>query len=296
MASAGNMKSCFSNHTVKLSSLSPTTGSKTFTSLQQCANMVTLAAKFGLNAMISLNGLLLVLASIIAHIVCAVPLLTVVLASASVVAALTACKIHEAYSAFMTLSQGSIPTNGFMRAMQIAQQSATASNTGYLSSLSPRPGPTPYVVGTAPHRQINQTSPEGALGYFTFRLSTFVSIHINCINSSATNTATTRSSSCSCPHDMGLRTSGCNACCPHGSDGSAHVILHPADLETVIQNGWGELHPLANTGSYHAPSGASCYLPATLTLIYAPRTYTEVSTVMTIVKAGAKYLASLESK
>jgi hypothetical protein len=294
MASAGNMKSCFSSDTVNLSNLSPATGSTT--SLQQCANMVNLAVKPALSAIISLDGLLLVLVSIIAHIVCAVPLLTVTLASASVVAALTAHKIHEAYNAFMALSQGGIPTNGFMRAMQIAQQSVTASNTGYLSSLSLRPGPAPSVVGTAPHRQINQTSPKVVLSYSKLRLASFVSIQINYINSLTKNTATTRSSSCSCPHDMGLRTSGCSVCCPHGSDGSAHVILHPADLETVVQNGWGELHPLANTGSYYVPSGASCYMPATLTLIYAPRTYPEISTVMTIVTAGAKYLASLESR
>jgi hypothetical protein len=37
-------------------------------------------------------------------------------------------------------------------------------------------------------------------------------------------------------------------------------------------------------------------MPATLALIYAPRTYPEVSTVMKIVKAGARYLNSLETK
>jgi hypothetical protein len=223
MASAGNMKSCFSSDTVNLSNLSPATGSTT--SLQQCANMVNLAVKPALSAIISLDGLLLVLVSIIAHIVCAVPLLTVTLASASVVAALTAHKIHEAYNAFMALSQGGIPTNGFMRAMQIAQQSVTASNTGYLSSLSLRPGPAPSIVGTAPHRQINQTSPKVVLSYSKLRLALFVSTQINYIDSLTKNITTTRSSSCSCPHDMGLRTSGCSVCCPHGSDGSAHVIL-----------------------------------------------------------------------
>jgi hypothetical protein len=290
------MKSCFSNHTATLSSLSPTTGSTTFTSRQQCANMVTLAVKFALNAMISLKGLLLVLVSIITHIVFAVPLLTVTLTSASVIAALTACKIHEAYNTFMALSQGSIPTNGFMRAMQIAQQSVAASNTGYLLSLSLRSGSTPYVAGTAPHRQINQTSPEGVLSYWNTRMASFASLRVNFSNSPTRTPTTTRSSSCKCPADTGLRTVGCNICCPHGFDGSSHIILHPCDLETVVQNGWGELHPHANTGSSFAPSGASCYMPATLALIYAPRTYPEVSTVMKIVKAGSRYLNSLENQ
>jgi hypothetical protein len=296
MASTGNMKSCFSNHTATLSSLSPTTGSTTFTSRQQCANMVTLAVKFALNAMISLKGLLLVLVSIIAHIVFAVQLLTITLTSASVVAALTAHKIHEAYNAFMALSQGSVPTNGFMRAMQIAQQNVTTFGTGYLSSLSLRPGSTPYVVGTAPHRQINQTTPEGVLSYWTTRMASFASLKVKSSNSSTKTTTTTRSSSCSCPAATGLRTVGCNICCPHGSDGSSHVVLHPCDVETVVQNGWGELHPHANTGSYFAPSDASCYMPATLALIYAPRIYPEVSTVMKIVKVGSRYLNSLGSQ
>lgn len=294
MASTGNMRSCFPNHKMTLSSSTPTTGATISTGPQQRTNMVTLTVRFAINAMISLNGLLLVLVSIVAHVVCALPLLTVILASASVAAALTACKMHEAYNVFMTLSQGSIPANGFMRAMQIARQGITASNTGYLTSLTPRPGPTPYVVGTAPHRQINQTSPESVLSYYTYRLTFFAILQSKPSNNSTKNT--TRSSSCKCPQNTGLRTLGCNFCCPHGSDGSTHVVLHPADLETVVQNGWGELYPHASTGSYYAPSSASCSMPATLALIYAPRTYPEVSTVVKIVKAGARYLNSLETQ
>jgi hypothetical protein len=269
MASAGNMKSCFSSNTMTLSGSNPVTGLTASTSLQQCANMVTLAVKFALNTMISLNGVFLVLVSIIAHTVCAIPSLTITLASVTVVAALTARKTHEAYNAFMTLRQGIIPTNGFMRALQIVQQGAIASNTGHLLSLSLRPGSNSYVVGTAPHRQINQTSPEGVRSYWINRVALFASLQSNSSNSSTKNTTTTRSSACSCPRDTDLRTLGCNICCPHGSDGSAHIILHPSDLETVVQNGWGGLHPHANTGSYYAILGVSCYMPATLSLIYA---------------------------
>jgi hypothetical protein len=171
-----------------------------------------------------------------------------------------------------------------------------ASNTGYLSPLALRPSPTPYVVGTAPHRQINQTIPEGIRSYYTGRLAFFASLVNNYSWSPTKDTTTTRSDSCNCLEDTGLCTVDCNFCSPHGSDGSTHVILHPSDLEIVVQNGWGELHPLAKTGSYFASSGDSCYMPATLALIYAPRTYSEVSTVMEIVKAGSRYLTSLRNK
>ena len=289
--SAGNVKSCFSNHTMTVSSSTLTNGSAASTGLQQCANMVTLAVRFAVSVAISLDGLLLVLLSIIANVVFAVPLLTVVLASAHVIAALTIGKIHEAHTAFMALSQGSIPTNGFLRAMKIAQQGVSTSNSGYLKALSLRPGNTPYTVNISSHRQITQSSPEDVCNYCIDRMALFAVQQ----NSLTANATTTRSSSCKCPSDVSLRTFGCNACCPHGSDGSAHVILHPSDLETVVQNGWGELHPHANTGSYYAPSGANSYMPATLTLIYAPRTYSEVCTLMKIVEAGSKYLASLEN-
>lgn len=289
------MKSCFSNPATTMSSSNPITGSTIFTGLQQWTKMATLAVRFTLAEAISLNGLLLVLVSTIAHIVCAVPLHTVTLTSAFVIAALTAYKIHEAYNVFMALGPGSIPINGFLRAMQIAR-GVTTTGTGYLSSLSHRPGSTPYVVGTAPHRQISQSSPEDVQDYCNDRLALFASLQTDPSNSSTGCITTARSNSCRCPPDTSLRTFGCNACCPHGFDGSVHVILHPSDLETVITNGWGELHPHANTGSYYASSGASPCMPATLTLVYALRIYPEVCTVMTIVETGSKYLESLEAK
>jgi hypothetical protein len=291
--SARNTKSCFSKHTMTVSSSTLTTGSAA--GLQQCANMVTLAVRFAVSVAISLDGLLLVLLSTISNVVFAVPLLTVVLASASVIAALTIDKIHEAYTTFIALSQGSIPTNGFMRAMKIAQQDITTSNSGYLQAMSLRPGNTPYTIGTPSHRQITQASPVDVRNYCTDRLALFAVQQNSSSNSSAAKITTTKSDSCNCPVDTSIRTFGCNNCCPHGTDGSAHVILHPSDLETVVQNGWGELHPHANTGSYYAPSGAKCYLPTTLVLIYAPRTYPEVCTVMKIVEAGSRYLACLEN-
>lgn len=64
---------------------------------------------------------------------------------------------------------------------------------------------------------------------------------------------------------------------------SVHVVLHPSDLEKVLQTGRGEIHPLAG----------KC-LPGTLALVYAPREYDEVCIVMSIIEAGAKFLASFD--
>jgi hypothetical protein len=96
--SARNVKSCFTNHTTTVSSSTPTTGSIASTGLQQCGNIVTLAARITVSVAISLDGLLLVLLSTIANVVFGVSLLTVALVSANVIAALTIEKIHEAYT------------------------------------------------------------------------------------------------------------------------------------------------------------------------------------------------------
>lgn len=40
-------------------------------------------------------------------------------------------------------------------------------------------------------------------------------------------------------------TCGGEVCHSHPSDGSLHLVLHPADVRAVLEKGWGERHPLA---------------------------------------------------
>ncbi|RII09338.1 hypothetical protein DSC45_31170 [Streptomyces sp. YIM 130001] len=61
----------------------------------------------------------------------------------------------------------------------------------------------------------------------------------------------------------------------HRPQGSLHLHLHPADVRPVVERGWGELHPLA---------GRLANLPASYTLLYAPRDPTELDTVATILR------------
>jgi hypothetical protein len=63
----------------------------------------------------------------------------------------------------------------------------------------------------------------------------------------------------------------------HPSDGSMHMIFSPSDAKTVIENGWGERHPLA---------GVSHGLPDTYLLIYTPRTLQELMVVQKLLKAA----------
>ena len=59
-------------------------------------------------------------------------------------------------------------------------------------------------------------------------------------------------------------------------DGSLHAVLPPDVVDTVIENGWAERHPLA--GKFG--------LPANIVMLYGPRTEAEVTVVKDLVRAS----------
>lgn len=255
--------------------------------LQQIMCLSSILKSFTLDELLSSACVFVVLLGTAASIITDTPLLAIIPASvANLVSALL--KMHTAYHEFMTLAPGSLPRtlDGFIRANKIARRAHVVLETGHLCSLSLRPGSTPFVSNDAPQRQINQESPEEIQIYLNDRLALFAA-------SQTTTVAVSQSQPCGCASGLYLRTFGCSFCSPVDTVGNTHVILHPTDLEKVIAAGWGEVHPNARTDSYFAPRSSSL-MPATLALIYAPRGYNEVCTVMSIVEAGAKFLASVE--
>lgn len=59
-------------------------------------------------------------------------------------------------------------------------------------------------------------------------------------------------------------------------DGSLHMALSATDFQHVIDQQWGEKHPLAGMGP----------IPETIVLVYAPRNIEEMDIVMKIVDAS----------
>ena len=59
-------------------------------------------------------------------------------------------------------------------------------------------------------------------------------------------------------------------------DGSLHLMLPEALVESVIEKGWGELHPVARRG----------WLPPTALMVYGPRDPEELETVWVILQAS----------
>ena len=262
----------------------------------QYIRIAALIAGLALDTMLSFDGLLIFLVSCIAVVLFASPLLTIVLGSTLILAAMTCYRLRQAHSTFVALGPGlALPSSGagFWRAIQIAQRGPITSGDGFLQSMSLWQGPTPYTVGTDLLLQINQQSPEDVQQYFADRLALFTATHSD--NSTGT-TASVLARSCDCTSSPNLRTFGCSVCCPQRSNCGVHVILHPSDFEEVIRTGHGEIHPLANTDCPFSRSRGNPCIPGTLTLVYAPREYSEVCTVMRIIEAGAKYMASLDGE
>jgi hypothetical protein len=62
------------------------------------------------------------------------------------------------------------------------------------------------------------------------------------------------------------------------SDGSLHAVLPPDVVDTVIENGWAEKHPLAGQHG----------LPANIVMLYGPRDESELEVVQDLVRASWK--------
>ncbi|KAE8448029.1 hypothetical protein EG329_009952 [Mollisiaceae sp. DMI_Dod_QoI] len=90
----------------------------------------------------------------------------------------------------------------------------------------------------------------------------------------------------------------------HHVDGSLHVILHPEDVRTVIEQGWGERHPVActswywltyyNTIKHFFYTDSRPPIPETLVFLYSPKDDAETDIVMRIVDAAIWYFTGEE--
>lgn len=82
----------------------------------------------------------------------------------------------------------------------------------------------------------------------------------------------------------------------HKLDGSAHVVLHPADVGEVVAAGWGERHPLAGCAEHwiwrfyhHTVRGIRLPLPYNIVLVYAPRNAVEMAMFERIIDASIAF-------
>ncbi|OXV06714.1 hypothetical protein Egran_05519, partial [Elaphomyces granulatus] len=161
---------------------------------------------------------------------------------------------------------------------------------GIMKELPKRIGPRPRVAGIAPQRLLTQRG--GAEMYQTLTLSIKHVVHCH-------PDRLYLGISCFEKHSIGIfshpslrHRPTCNGeiCHAHPSDGSLHLTLHPADVKFIIDQGWGERHPLARESWWWRAR----IVPPGFVLIYAPRDEKELNCVMEIVRAAAWWVSGTE--
>jgi hypothetical protein len=212
---------------------------------------------------------------------------------------LTAVYIYHDYKAFLSLGPGGTPSTplGYLKVKSLGLFSLRdplqplpipphfRPQQGYLKSLSKRAGKRPLVQGIAPQRQQTQRSDEKMYGRLVERMLAYTQEPANML---------IERTSCFEKNSSGLfasvpitRTCGGEICHAHPSDGSLHLTLHPADANVMLENGWGERHPLAKGGWFRR------FVPREFVLIYAPRTEKELDVVMQIVAASVWWVSGI---
>jgi hypothetical protein len=147
------------------------------------------------------------------------------------------------------------------------------------SSLPLRSGARPTVKGIAPQRQIDQ--PGSGKAYHSLRRA---------LSNAAASHPDRLFTGTSCFEKKGLAlfaknplNSTCRGeiCHVHHIDRSLHLNLHPEDAKVVLEQGWGQRHPLAKGGWF------SRFVPKEFLMIYAPRDLDECEVVARIIGAAA---------
>ena len=201
--------------------------------------------------------------------------------------------MHRDYRAFLDLGPGGTPSTfaGYLRvtalgpfALKERYEHLTLPeeqlhSKGYLEDIPRRERPRPATKGIAPHRQIDQKADQRMFDTLMAAIENLAAEHDNLI----------LTTSCYEKHTMGLfwisPSKEAEICHAHPSDGSLHMTLHPADVNTVLELGWGERHPLARGGWLER------FVPRNFVMIYAPHDGMECTAVLKFIVAAAWFIS-----
>jgi len=210
--------------------------------------------------------------------------------------------IRNDYQAFLSLGPGGTPATPFgymkikllslvclrdpLRPLPIPPHFRP--QKGYLSSLPARAGNRPLVQGIAPQRQRTEKS---SMDVYKGLVSGMRRLINDPANSLLERTSCfEKNSSGIFSSEPITRTCGGEVCHAHPSDGSMHMTLHPADVKTILEKGWGERHPLARGGWCRR------FVPREFVLVYAPRNEKEIELVMDIISAAVWWVSGVDVK
>ena len=160
---------------------------------------------------------------------------------------------------------------------------------GFLKTLQARDGPRPALIGIAPQRQLTQTCGPAMISLLQQTIRSLASecpTHWFVARSAFekhSEALFSRYKTFTEPDYYGEIAHA------HASDGSMHLTLHPEDVKSVLDKGWGERHPLAHgrTWWWHSP------VPRGFMIIYAPRDQAELREITDIIRAAAWWVSGV---
>lgn len=162
-----------------------------------------------------------------------------------------------------------------------------ATDSVRLGHVPPRNGSRPVIAPhPVPHRQLDQLPGVGMRLQQDRMFDTFVSEHGSYVRYARSGYER---------HHNGVfvqdasaplaRQSDGEVAHIHPVDGSMHMIFSPSDAKKIVENGWGERHPLA---------GVRPRIPNTYLLIYAPRDLDELRVVNQFLKAAISHMCACD--
>ncbi|EEH17861.1 hypothetical protein PABG_00424 [Paracoccidioides brasiliensis Pb03] len=213
-------------------------------------------------------------------------------------------KVHKGYHDFLALGPGGTPSTpaGYLRICVLriftlrnplnppSLPSYIHPQSGILKDLPRRIGNRPEIVGIAPQRQMTD---RGSKAIYTALTATIKELSLRHPDSLFLGTSRFEKHNTglfSLPRCQSHLTCNGEICHSHAFDGSMHLTLHPADVKTIIEKGWGERHPLARESWWWWFR----FVPPTFVMIYSPRTMEEVRSVTHIIYAASWWISGID--
>lgn len=139
-----------------------------------------------------------------------------------------------------------------------------------------RTGARPRTTTTNPHAQLDQNAPPALQERLFALVQGLAGVVVGPSHVSVPGARAFHLPGCSRPAEDGFMVEREFAHLHPPSDGSLHLSLPPDIVETVVENGWAEYHPLA--GKYG--------LARNVVMVYGPRDEAELEIVAGLVRAS----------
>ncbi|HEY0705549.1 MAG TPA: luciferase family protein [Polyangia bacterium] len=142
-----------------------------------------------------------------------------------------------------------------------------------------RSGSRPRTTATNPHTQLDQNAPPALQEALFVMAKDLAGVVVGRSHVSVPGARAFHLPACQHPSPAGFMIAQEFAHLHPVIDGSLHMSLPPTIVDTVIDNGWAERHPMAGKQG----------LPGNVVMVYGPRDKAELDVVSDLLRASHEY-------